>query len=276
MDLPTVVIEPSAPHTHTVVFLHGRGDTAKNFARTAGYSWGSDNKPLYGAFPCFRWIFPQAPVRRCANGNGIMHQWFDTWSTADFSEREELQVFGLQEIVPAIRLILAAEAERLGGRWDKVILAGISMGGATSAHTIFNLAIPPPPPGSVIAADHKLNRLGALMTFSSRCPYVSRPLEELRTILGLPDVPDNAEVLKNTPMLLEHCTDDDLVPISTGHALRDTMLRFGAQVTWKEYPDGGHWFNAPSGIDDAVAFLKKHLFGENVGEASSEAATAAS
>ncbi|ERS99031.1 hypothetical protein HMPREF1624_04226 [Sporothrix schenckii ATCC 58251] len=258
MELATVVREPSAPHTHTVVFLHGRRDTAKNFARTLGYSWGSDEKPLYGAFPSFRWVFPQAPVRRSANGYGIMPQWFDTWSSADFSEREELQVPGLQEIVPAIRQLLAAEADKLGGRWDKVVLAGISMGGATSAHTMFNLAIPPP------------GRLGALMTFSSRCPYVGRPLAELRAILHLADVPDDANVLCNTPMLLEHCTDDDLVPAGTGHALRDTMIRFGAQVTWKEYPDGGHWFNAPQGIDDAVAFLKTHLLGEGRDEAKAE------
>lgn len=268
MELPTVVIEPSAPHTHTVIFLHGRGDNAKSFSRTAGYSWSSQNQPLYEAFPSFRWVFPQAPIRRSANGGGIMYQWFDTWSTADFSEREELQVPGLQEIVPVIRLLLASEAERLGGRWDKVVLAGISMGGATSAHTMFNLAIPRPAPGSTVTADHKLGRLGALMTFSSRCPYVGRPLKELRTILDLPDVPDNADVLRNTPMLLEHCIDDDLVPIATGWALRDTMTRFGAQVTWKEYPEGGHWFNAPTGIDDAVAFLKTHLFGENVEKAS--------
>jgi predicted esterase len=270
MDLPTVVIEPSEPHSHTVVFLHGCGDSAKNFARTVGYSWDSHMRPLYGAFPSFRWVFPQAPIRRSANGHGIMYKWFDTWSTTDFSEREELQVPGLQEIVPAIRLLLAAEAERLEGRWDKVILAGISMGGATSAHAIFNLAIPPPAPGLTVIADHKPGRLGALMTFSSLCPYVGRSLEELRTILDLPDVPDNADVLRNTPMLLEHCIDDNLVPISTGHALRDTMMRFGAQVTWKEYPDGGHWFNSPTGIDDAVIFLKKHLFGEALEATSSE------
>lgn len=262
MELPTIIIEPSAPHTHTVVFLHGRGDTAKNFARTLGYSLCSGNHPLYGAFPSFRWVFPQAPIRRCANGNGYMHQWFDTWSSADFSLREELQVPGLKEIVPAIQLILAAEAERLGGRWDKVVLAGISMGGATSAHVMFNLAIPPLVPGSIIAANYKPNRLAALMTFSSRCPYVGRPLEELRKILNLPGAANNSDVLRNTPMLLEHCIDDDLVPIDTGRSLRDTMTRFGAQVTWKEYPDGGHWFNAPTGIDDVVAFLKSHLFDE--------------
>ena len=85
MELPTAAIKSSVPHTHTIVFLHGRGDTAKKFARTIGYSWDSQNQTLYEAFPSFRWVFPQAPIRRSANGGAIMYQWFDTRSTADFS-----------------------------------------------------------------------------------------------------------------------------------------------------------------------------------------------
>ncbi|CAK7200895.1 hypothetical protein SEUCBS139899_003594 [Sporothrix eucalyptigena] len=197
-----------------------------------------------------------------------MTQWFDTWNSADFSQKEEIQIPGLQEIVPVIRQLLASEAARLEGRWDKIILAGISMGGATSAHVMFNLAIPPPAPGSPAQP----GRLGALMTFASRCPYVGRSLEELRALLDLPDVPDNTDVLRNTPMLLEHCVDDELVPISTGRALRDTMIRFGAQVTWKEYPNGGHWFHSPTGMDDVAAFLNEHLFSEK-GEVDGEGST---
>ncbi|CAK7226380.1 hypothetical protein SCUCBS95973_006180 [Sporothrix curviconia] len=189
-----------------------------------------------------------------------MPQWFDTWSSADFTEREEIQIPGLQEVVPAIRQMLASEAALLGGHWDKVILAGISMGGATSAHTLFNLAIPPPEPGPA----PKIGRLGALMTFSSRCPFAGRPLEEMRTVLDLPGIPDDTEVLQNTPMLLEHCVDDPLVPIDTGRALRDTLLRYGAPVTWEEYPHGGHWLQSPTGMDDVVAFLNKHLFSETL------------
>ncbi|CAK7238672.1 MAG: hypothetical protein STHCBS139747_000090 [Sporothrix thermara] len=255
MELKTVVIAPTAPHTHTVVFLHGRGGHANSFSRGLTLSRDSRKRNLYEAFPFFRWVFPQAPVRRLANGGFHLPQWFDTWSPADFTEHEEIQIPGLQEVVPAIRQILASEAAQLGGCWDKVILAGISMGGATSAHTMFNLAIPPPPHESTIAS----KGLGALLTFSSRCPFAGRSLDEMRAVLCLPDTPDNAEVLQNTPMLLEHCVDDHLVPIDTGRALRDTMLRFGAQVTWKEYPHGGHWIHSPTGVDDVVAFFEKTL-----------------
>ncbi|SPO00113.1 uncharacterized protein DNG_02965 [Cephalotrichum gorgonifer] len=30
--VPTLIVESSAPYTRTVVFLHGRGDKAQNFA----------------------------------------------------------------------------------------------------------------------------------------------------------------------------------------------------------------------------------------------------
>ncbi|KAI8958550.1 hypothetical protein F5Y11DRAFT_335733 [Daldinia sp. FL1419] len=36
-----------------------------------------------------------------------------------------------------------AAAALLGGRWDRIILPGLSMGGATCAHVLFNLDIPP-------------------------------------------------------------------------------------------------------------------------------------
>ena len=51
------------------------------------------------------------------------------------------------------------------------------------------------------------------------------------------------------------------------------MRGFGASVEWREYPDGGHWFNSPAGIDDAVAFLNKSVVGKGrSGEAVSQQA----
>jgi len=38
------------------------------------------------------------------------------------------------------------------------------------------------------------------------------------------------------------------------------LVRFGAQrVEWNVYPDGGHWFHAENGMDDAVNFLSRHV-----------------
>jgi predicted esterase len=112
-------------------------------------------------------------------------------------------------------------------------------------HTLLNLNAP--------------QRLGAFLGFSCRMPFPGKSLADTRAVLGLEDVPGNNEVLRGTPVLLEHYVDDPLVLIDWGRTLRDTLGEFGAQVTWKEYPDGGHWFNSPVGMDDAVEFLKSHV-----------------
>ncbi|KAH9897351.1 Alpha/Beta hydrolase protein [Xylariomycetidae sp. FL2044] len=253
MAFPCKTFSPQPPnqHSHTVVFLHGRGDNVDNFIRALGHWRDSRGRTLTDAFPSFRWVFPQAPMRKCASSPDTWPQWFDVWDVRDFALREELQAVGLKESVPAIRHILASEAAQLGGRFDRVVLAGISMGCATSAHTLFNLDVPEAAGG----------RLAAFVGFSGRCPFMGRTLAGMRDCLGLEGVPQHDRVLRGTPMLLEHCADDPLVKVEAGRGLRDTLRGLGAQVTWKEYPEGGHWFHSPTGMDDLVAFLNSHVLG---------------
>lgn len=252
-----MTIPASAPHTHTVVFLHGRGDTARSFGESLHYSTDSQSRSLPWIFPSFRWVFPQAEIRQCAAFPGDqISQWFDIWNVSNFSEHEELQATGLRESVASIRRILENEATTLGGRWDRIVLAGISQGAATSVHTLLNINLPL----AVAAEDQQVpRRLGAFLGFSCRMPFPGRTLAETRNLLGLEGVPDHDEVLCNTPVLLEHCVDDPLVLVEHGRVLRETLRGFGAQVTWKEYLEGGHWFNSPTGIDDAAKFLNDHV-----------------
>ncbi|POR36759.1 Acyl-protein thioesterase 1 [Tolypocladium paradoxum] len=257
MDLSPVVVPPLAPHTHTIVFLHGRGDTAATFSKSLQYSTDSRDHTLQELLPSFRWVFPRAPVGPClAFPTNKVSQWFDIWNVGDFSDREEVQAPGLRESVARIRQLLEEEAAALGGRWDRIVLAGISQGAATATHTLLNLNLP-----VSTGADGKAlpRRLGAYLGFSCRMPFPGRSLADTRKLLGLDDVPSDNEVLRNTPILLEHCVDDPLVLLANGQALRETLKGFGAQVAWKEYPDGGHWFNSPTGMDDVVAFLTRVL-----------------
>ncbi|KAM0190071.1 hypothetical protein ACHAPA_011094 [Fusarium lateritium] len=235
-------------HSHTVVFLHGRGDSAANFCNSLQYSRNSQGNTLADEFPSFRWVFPQAPKRKCASQPTEWNQWFDVWNVSDFTENEDLQAEGLREVVPKIRDILAKEAGDLNGRWDKIILMGISMGSATSVHTLFNLDIPSPD-----------KRLGAFVGFSGRCPFAGRTLDDMRTTLKVHSSPTHNDVLKNTPMLLEHCVDDPLVLLNWGRKQCEILREFGANVMWKEYKIGGHWFNSPHGMDDVVEFLRAVL-----------------
>ncbi|KAI8959528.1 hypothetical protein F5Y11DRAFT_301651 [Daldinia sp. FL1419] len=65
MELGCSVISPLAPHkhTHTVIFLHGRGDTSRNMADALLSRWTRDSRgrSLVDEFPSVRWVFP---VRR--------------------------------------------------------------------------------------------------------------------------------------------------------------------------------------------------------------------
>lgn len=248
-------------HTHTVIFLHGRGDNARNFASSLAWSPDSQGRVLPEIFPSFRWVFPQAKmIKRAAWPQDVWSQWFDVFNTDNFQDREELQAEGLRNSVAGMQKILAKEAANLDGRWDRIILAGISQGAATSVHTLFNLNLKDVEPQASEDVQNRSLGLGAFLGFSCRLPFPGRSLAETRRVLDLPDVPDHDDVLRNTPILLEHCIDDPLVKIDQGRNLRDSLTTLGAQVTWKEYPDGGHWFNAPAGIDDVVEFLKQIIW----------------
>lgn len=68
----------------------------------------------------------------------------------------------------------------------------------------------------------------------------------------------NASMPPSTPVLLSHSSDDDVVPIQNGRALREILGQSQA-VEWHEYEDGGHWINEPQGVDDIASFLRRHM-----------------
>lgn len=254
-------IAPKAPHTHThtVIFLHGRGDNAVDFSNgiTARNSWvDSQGRNPVAVFPSFRWVFPTAGWKPCARQAPgyprAMSQWFDIWDHLNLRENEMLQQPGLTESVARVRGIIADEAARLGGRYDRIVLMGISQGGATGMHTLLNLGLPG------IQAGGK-QRLGAFVGVSCRMPFPERTLEETRRVLGLDAVPEGNEVVRNTPVMLQHCVNDPTVLFESGKQLRETLSAFGAAVTWKEYPEGGHWFKSPQGLEDLTKFLSDVL-----------------
>ncbi len=248
-DLEVQVIDPRplSNHTHTVVFLHGRSSTAAEFAddlQDTSISTDSEGHNLVQLFPSIRWVLPQSELRTTARPPiECIPQWYDSWNNSH--HRPELQIAGLRESVASIRATVKREADLLGGRWERVVLAGLSQGAATAAHTLLNLTV-----------DGDEQRLGGLMAFCSVMPFPGRSLAETRAVLELDGVPSGDEVVRNTPVLWEHCLDDN---IKYGRELRDSFLNFGSQVTCKEYRKGGHWLKSPEGIEDAVAWLKEHV-----------------
>lgn len=115
-DVPRIAIAPAAPHMHTVVFLHGRGDNVHSFVASLAAAGDSHGRTLADALPSFRWVFPQAPMRPCASQpQTAWPQWFDMWDTRDFAAREELQAEGLRASVQVIRRDECAHTVQLRG-----------------------------------------------------------------------------------------------------------------------------------------------------------------
>lgn len=263
--------QPGQPHTHTIIFLHGRGDTATNFKRGLAQdnTWtDSRGRRPMDLLPSFRWVFPTAGHKPCARGAAeassswmprSMSQWFDVWDHLDLTAQEMLQQPGLRDSAARVRGLVAAEAGRLGGRWDRVVLMGISQGGATGVHTLLNLAMPEAASAGG-NTEKSRRRLGAFVGVACRMPFPGRTLAETRGVLGLAGTEQGGnEVVKSTPVMLQHCADDPTVKFEGGKQLRDTLERFGAEVAWREYPDGGHWFKSPQGLEDMVDFLSRVL-----------------
>lgn len=246
--------QPGQPHTHTVIFLHGRGDRAANFARSIRFITWSNSKrqTAMDVLPTFRWVFPDAGQKPCARPGmpPSMSQWFDVWDHLKLQDHEELQAPGLRESVDRIRKLIAEEASKLGGRYDKIVLMGLSQGGTTITHTLLNLGLPETYSGP--------KRLGAFVGVACRMPFPGRSLNDTRKILDLEGTPSD-ELLLNTPVLLEHCMDDPTVMFEGGKQLRQQLEGYGASVAWREYPEGGHWFKSPEGLDDLTEFFSKVL-----------------
>ncbi|KAI1659384.1 alpha/beta-hydrolase [Daldinia decipiens] len=271
MELGCSVISPLAPHkhTHTVIFLHGRGDTSRNMADALLSRWTRDSRgrSLVDEFPSVRWVFPEAEPRLAENLGEVCPQWFDVSNMLDLTDAEEMQVFGLRGSVASIRRIVRREARTVGGM-DHVVLAGVSQGGATVFHTLLHLddgGGAETAEGELMALQEKgeeevpksESRLCGIMGFSCWLPFPGGSLEETREVLGMEDGwPKTDTVVRNTPAFLGHCADDSLVFVEYGRQLRTGLKSFGMNVEWHEYEDGGHWINAPKGVDDAVEFLK--------------------
>lgn len=251
------------PHTHTVIFLHGRDSTNEEFAGEFFESEASEPlvagqpRTLQALFPTVRWVFPAAPILRSARFDTDMSQWFDIWSVEDPTEQAEIQHEGLRSSVQAILAVVRSEAARLeahgrGPGRQSLFLAGISQGFATAVAAFF-----------AGATDNTTRGIAGLIGLCSWMPLGGKEAL-LQALSDGNDTSDGAAALElgdaslSTPILLCHSSDDDVVPVQNGRALRD-ILGHSLEVEWHEYVDGGHWVNEPQGVDDIASFLRRHM-----------------
>lgn len=224
-------------HTHTVIFLHGYGSNSEEFASELFECEASEPRgeprTLPDQLPSIRWVFPTAPILRSTRFEMDMSIWFDVWAIWSPHEEPALQEEGLKRSVAEILDVVRSEEAHVPR--DKIFLAGISQGFATAV--------------AVFLAEGRGGFAG-LVGLSSWMPYGGP--DELVRLVGDASRTTNAGP---TRILLCHSSDDGVVPVKHGRALRDVLAQLGHTVEWHEYADGAHWVNEPEGVDDIVVFI---------------------
>lgn len=135
-----LIIAPTAPHTHTLILLHGRGGNAKEFGPFLLFATPTSSELCLPAlFPGVKWVFPTAKPRRAALFKRMpISQWFDNWSLEDPETRQELQYEGIAETSAFLAGVIEGEVAELGGRAGRVVLGGLSQGCAVGLHVYLN------------------------------------------------------------------------------------------------------------------------------------------
>ncbi|KAI0531901.1 Phospholipase/carboxylesterase [Xylaria digitata] len=247
MGISSVSLPAHYQHTHTVIFLHGRSSSARELSQQLWETRDRQGESVQHIFPRVKWVFPQADEVYVERFEQNLKEWFDIWDARNPDERRELQIRGLKDVIPQLVRLIYTEAASVG--LENIILAGVSQGCATAIQTILNFPVP----------DHLRNgdnRLCAFIGLSGWMSLGESSVQESREVLGLEESRPSNDVYRNTPVFIGHCADDSVVSIKQGRRLRDTLTSYGMAVTWKEYPNGGHWINSPQGVEDIVAFLR--------------------
>lgn len=196
--LDCIEIETAPNPTHAVIWMHGLGADATDFAPLATELGLHDS-------PAVRFIYPNARVRPITiNGGMAMRGWYDIYAP-DLIRREDAQ--GLLESQRDIQALIARENAR-GIPCSRIVLAGFSQGCAMTLQT--GLRHP--------------EKLAGLLGLSGYLPLASTFETERH--------PAN----QDTPVFLAHGTVDPVVTIDRAEATRQQLETAGYSVFWKTYP----------------------------------------
>ncbi|KXX83130.1 Acyl-protein thioesterase 1 [Madurella mycetomatis] len=284
---PVHILEPEAEHTHTIILLHGRGSNGEEFAQELLESKLSNGNTLQEQLPTWRWVFPSSTELWSTAFEETMPAWFEAHSLTNVTARQDLQMAGIRDSVQYLTRLLEEETEKLGGAAHRVVLGGISQGGAAAMWTL------------LCAGDADVaRRLGGFVGASTWLPFA----ENLERYLGgqnrtNSDAQENdamgddvtgddiqvseadafvkamtasarrtphqrgaSEAKRHpVPVFLAHGTYDAYVDIELGRHAACVLRKVGLKISWTEYSGAdqeGHWLKEPEEFDDITCFLE--------------------
>lgn len=197
--LPFLEVAPEGSATHSVIWLHGLGDS--------GYGHEDVVRALRlpgRARP--RFLLPHAPsIPVALNGGMVMPAWYDVYALGS-AVRQDAE--GIARSAARILQLLDAEAAR-GVPPERQIVAGFSQGG-------------------VLALQAGLRGGRALAGVVALSTYLAAEEE---------DVP-RARRADPLPVFVGHGSADPMVPVEAGRRTRRILEARGYPVAYREYPMG--------------------------------------
>jgi len=197
VPLERITIEPKAAATSCVIWLHGLGDSGAGFAPVVPMLGLPENHSI-------RFIFPHAPEQAVTINQGyVMRSWYDIKSM-DLHDRADMDGVLASEV--SVTALIQEQIDA-GIPANKIVLAGFSQGGVISLFSGLRYAA----------------QLAGIMALSCYLPTA----DKLPLALS--------EANKTTPILQQHGTQDDVVPMSAGKMAFDLLTDSGYQTSWKPY-----------------------------------------
>ncbi|MGL1937254.1 MAG: alpha/beta hydrolase [Fibrobacterales bacterium] len=200
MPTPLDFIEtkPTTPHTATVIWLHGLGDSG------FGHEPIAEEMNLDPALG-IKFIFPHAPqLPVTVNGGMVMPAWYDI---LEANLGRKIDEAGIEQSSQQISDIIQQEIEN-GISADRIILAGFSQGGAVALHTALKYPI----------------KLGGIIAMS--------------TYLGVASVLNLSTSAINSGVTIYwgHGSQDPVVPLQLAKESIKTIEKGGYSVTLNQFP----------------------------------------
>ncbi|AEA96300.1 alpha/beta hydrolase [Alteromonas mediterranea] len=195
--LPCVEINPSTAPDACVIWLHGLGDSGHGFAPIVPELKLPDSMAV-------KFLFPHASERPITiNGGMRMRAWYDIKSL-DFESRADLE--GVKESAEQVEQLIKAQIES-GIKAERIVLAGFSQGGVIALHL----------------APRFSQKLAGVMALST---YMCEP-----ALLSS----EALDVNRETPIMMAHGEQDEVVPVFMGNAAFKTLNECGFKATWQTY-----------------------------------------
>jgi|SRR5690554_2000899 len=216
--LPCVEVEPkNGPANASVIWLHGLGADGHDFESIVPHIQLPVGTNV-------RFVFPHAPKMPVTiNGGMSMPAWYDILEMTIERSVDEAQ---LRQSAEWAKALIEREIER-GVSADKIVLAGFSQGGAVAYE-------------AGLTFDKKLAGIMALSTYLASKDSVS----------------PNA-VQASTPLLVQHGSQDPVVPVMLGEQAKAWLEQRNYAVTYQTYPMA-HQVSGPQ-IADIGAWLTQVL-----------------